>query len=137
MEMEVNMFDFLSDVTSDQAVGGVYYAMRLIKHRESIRETKNGRSIDALLADSSPDEREMALKIIKEIERLEKLPFTSLNKPRVEKYINQVGDIVLERVASELDDKAIKKGQRTLAKWRQADPLKLRYSPKPSARRSR
>lgn len=131
------MFDFLSSASSDQAVGGVYYAMRLMKHRDSLGNAKNGRRFKALLNDSSPDERELALKVIDEIERAEKMPLTSLNKSKAAKYVKRLSDIVLHQVRKELNDDDTKRGQKLLKQLRQSDPSTLRYSRKTSLRRSR
>jgi hypothetical protein len=129
------MFEFLKTVDVDQAIGGAYYAMRLIKRRADFAESKNGRSFEWILAGPSPDKQELALKIIHAIELAEKRPLTSLSDSTVEKYIDQFSDIALEQVRKELTDKDIKRGEKLLQELRQSGTFTAQNPLKSSPRR--
>ncbi len=128
------MFDFLSTVSWEKAVGGAYYAMRLIKRRADFEESKNGRSFEWILAGPSPDKQKLALKIIHEIEQAEKRPLTSLSDSTVEKYIHQFSDIVEKQFRKEFNDNDIKRGEKLLQELRQFGTFTVQNSLKPSPR---
>lgn len=131
------MFEFLKTVDVDQAIGGAYYAMRLIKRRADFKESKNGRSFEWILAGPSPDKQELALKIIHAIEQAEKRPLTSLSDSTVEKYIHQFSDIALKQVRKELTDNDMKRGDELLKEMRQSGVSNSWYLLNSSAQRSR
>jgi len=114
------MFDFLPTRSWDQTIGGVYFAMRLIKHRTELGESKNGARFEWLLADSDPDERKLALKIIDEIERSAKSSFVSLSQAAADKYVRRLGGIVEKQIRKELTHEDMKQGEKLLQEMRQS-----------------
>jgi hypothetical protein len=83
------MFEFLSKLPAADATGGVYYAMRIIKHVKQLGELP----YDYLLeAPSEPSDEEAKLKdrIIQQIEQTEHLPLKNIPKHVIETYVQRL-----------------------------------------------
>ncbi len=96
------MFDLLVPVERTLLVEAVYYATRLIKHRLSISDAKNGLIVRGLASEPSPEGEEIALKVIEEIERIEGASLQKISKEGAEKYISALADIVHQRSVEDL-----------------------------------
>lgn len=116
----MTMFDFLATNNWEKTIGGVYFAMRLLKHRAELGESKNGPRFEWLLADADLNERKLALKIIDEIEQLEKSSFVTLSEAAADKYVRRIGNIVDKQIRKELTPEDMRSGKKLLQEMRQS-----------------
>ncbi|MGI0010852.1 MAG: hypothetical protein ACREAE_05585 [Nitrosopumilaceae archaeon] len=129
------MFDFLSNVSSSLAVNGVYCAVRIINRRTNFQVEKLNEQFQEPSIELSSDERELALRVIDEIQGVEKGSLASLDEKKADKYITQLTNIVQRQIKRELNYD-IKRGDRLLAKLRYAQSPTMQSSRKSWMRRS-
>jgi hypothetical protein len=96
------MFEFLRDITTEQATASVYYAIRIIKHIKQVKDTQEGYRVEGLDTEPSKDDAINAWRIISEIEEAERTPLAELSKAKAERYIQQLADILQELVRQRL-----------------------------------
>jgi len=94
-----NAFGPLNFMPIASVISSVYYAIRLLRHREQF-DVHHGMSLIAEGVPSEPtgDDRRTALLIVRRIEELEDVPFHRLSKDAADDYIALLSDIVLNRV---------------------------------------
>jgi hypothetical protein len=88
------MFSKLSEIPTDEAISSVYHATRALRHRP--RDPKR-----FLSSVSRGRERSLALQLVREIERHEKVTLGDLSRAASDKYITTLAGIVLEKVKHE------------------------------------
>jgi hypothetical protein len=97
------MFEkLLEPIRRSLLVEVVHYAIRLIKHRAKLSDVESGYIVRGLSSEPSPEGEQIALKVIKEIERVEIIPLQKMSEKEAEKYINMLADIVDQRYTEEL-----------------------------------
>jgi hypothetical protein len=96
------MFEVLRSRPVDEVIGGVYYAIRLIRHRNEVRTLETGLRIEGLKSEPSEREQDIALEALHEIERIENRSIQELDESTAEDYIAQLANIVRIRARSEL-----------------------------------
>jgi hypothetical protein len=119
------MFDKLYEVPKSQAIGAVYYAVRIIKHKRNLQQVDPDLPpwIDT---EPSVDEKRLAVELLQKIERLEQTPIRLLPKKKADEYICRLSDITDKRSIEGLTEADLKEGKRLLEKLRQ-DPIVWKY----------
>jgi hypothetical protein len=85
------MFELLTDLTDDDAIGAVYFAVRVLKEAGG-RGTAANSDVRVADAASEPTNQQMLIgnKIIKAIEEAESESVLALNSKQVAKYLRQL-----------------------------------------------
>src|SRR5205807_6475019 len=85
---ELDMFDdLLAHVALTNLIGSVHHALRILKHRADAGSHGTASALKGLKAEPAPDEKGLALQLIKEIEKKEKKPIERLGETRAAYYI--------------------------------------------------
>jgi len=87
----------LSENTPEKAIAGIYYALRLIRHRSKILSLTEGLYVQDSQSEPASDERQIALVIIKEIEKTEGLPVLKFSESKAEEYSLLLSKLIEER----------------------------------------
>lgn len=90
-------FKYLDTHTPERAMGGLYYAIRLIRHRTEILNLERGHFIEGVASEPSIEERALGLVIVKEIEEVERVPLNRLNERKAQNYLSKLSDITEEQ----------------------------------------
>ena len=109
----------LNSLSSPILVDAVYYALRLIKHRYNISNTKLGYIIQGLDSEPSPEAQQIALQILDELEKAEGKSVRNINKDEVERYIAQLVEEV-QNCCRQSPEYSSKRAEQFLQEFRQA-----------------
>lgn len=88
------MFDFLFQVSTEQAIASVHYAIRLIKHIKQIKNAQEGFRVAGLASEPSSEEVELARRIISEIREREQTTLGKLSEHKAQEYIQLLADML-------------------------------------------
>lgn len=106
-------------LSSTILVDAVYYALRLIKHRYNISDTKLGYIIQGLESEPSPEAPKIALQLLDELEKTEGTSLRNIKKDEMEKYIAQLVEEIQKRYRQSPEYNP-KRAERFLQEFRQA-----------------
>lgn len=110
-------FEFLSGYAPQKVIAGAYYTLRLIKHRAQLSDLIEGISMKNSQLEPLSDERNIALKIIKEIEKSENVPVLRFSERRTEEYSLKLSKLI-EESAHQLYGRNREEGRQLLAQLR-------------------
>ena len=114
------MFEFLSNANANDALAGLHFALRRITHRQ-LSAAPSVSSQNALTLDHLSVDTELGLKLIREIERAEQRPLTSLSPDKAHYYKEEL--VTLAQNITKQTFKYDKKvGLSLLKEWRE-EPL--------------
>lgn len=99
------MFEIVLNKPGDDVITAVYYTVRLIRHRHFF--SSGNREIDltvqGVISEPSSLDKLIAKQLIQDIEESEQLPLEKLNDIRAEAYIQQLINILQDRLRREFD----------------------------------
>jgi len=113
------MFDFLHNVSANQTVAAVHYALRRLEYKEFA-----GASIDSTIEPLPADTRQLALSIIEEIQKTERTQLSTISQLRAEQYTVALARIAEDAIAKEFKFD-IGQGQRLLEEMRKTGIRKI------------
>ena len=119
------MFEKLYEVPKSQALGAAYYATRIIKHKRELR-TVDPNIPPWIDTEPSIEEKRLAVKLLKEIERVEQTPIELLPQKKADEYICRLADIVERRSIEGMTPEQLEEGVRLLEELRK-DPIVWMY----------
>lgn len=93
--------DIVTRVALYSLIPSVHYALLILKHRADIGPRLRASALKGLKADPSPDEKKLALRLIKAIEKKEQKPIERLSRDRVADYVKALAGIVESRVVAD------------------------------------
>src|SRR5260370_14357095 len=108
------MFNFLEDIPAEEAITSVYYAIRLISHRQLIMDLSIGLKVEGVESEPSSNDEQHALLIVDGIEKIEGRPLRDIGDSSAEDYIRELADIAHTR-AVEAFGSDIQMGRELLA----------------------
>ncbi len=114
------MFESLSNANANDALAGVHFALRRITHRQLL-EARSGSSQEALSLDQSSIDTELGLKLIREIERAEQRPLSSLSPEKAHYYKEKLAALA-QNITRQTVNYDKKVGLDLLKEWRK-EPL--------------
>ncbi len=104
--------------TASEIVKGVYYAIRLMKHRSNKINIKTGYKVNGLDTEPSLEDEMLALEIIDEIEKSEEADIGDIEESKLNIYVNTLSDIVQDKTKKKFNYDNVR-GLRLLEKLRQ------------------
>lgn len=99
------MYEILAELDCDTAVNVVYFFVRLLRHRGLLRESGASDFIKRS-GEASAQERQLALRLMREIERKFGAPLTMLDSAKLQDIIAEVAKAVKGRLANEVSSDA-------------------------------
>lgn len=97
------MFNFLLSTTTEQAIASIYYAIRILKHIQQIRNLREGFRIDGLDTEPSSEDAMFAGQILSEIEQIEQTTINEISKQKAEEYVQALATILQDMVKRKLN----------------------------------
>ena len=132
------MFDVLRE-TSDLhlVISGVYYAFRLMKHRDRDPKTMGAFIVPGLKSEPSVDAQALAWAMVQEIEAKEGVPLARAEASHIEKYHREIADIYDQKLREKYppNPEATAKAEAMLELWRRTPIHNIPVGPHPRARR--
>jgi hypothetical protein len=95
------MFDFLQEIESTKVVSAVYYAVRLIGHRDQLNDAYEGFKVENAGSEPSYEDEKLALLIVDAIEQTEGTRLPDMDDATAEEYVLQLYQIAQQRAADE------------------------------------
>ena len=84
------MFESLKELPENQLTGGVYYAVRLIRHIDRIKDARRGFWVKGVASEPNAEEREIGHRLVEEIEQAEGKPLIQIPKPNTSTLLTSV-----------------------------------------------
>jgi hypothetical protein len=95
------MFEFMKVIEVDDAISGLYYAIRLIRHRDNLVDLRTGIRVEGLESEPSRVEQKIAILVVEEIQTTENLSVRELDDSTAEEYVSQLVGIMRELAIAE------------------------------------
>lgn len=95
------MFDFLDNIAATRVISAVYYAVRLIGHRDQLDDISHGFRVEKLGSEPSAEDEELALSIVSVIEETEGNALQEIDHSSAEEYVIELTQIAQQRAAVE------------------------------------
>ncbi|HET6978980.1 MAG TPA: hypothetical protein VFI24_21790 [Pyrinomonadaceae bacterium] len=113
---EEKMFNLLDDVESTRLISAVYYAVRLIAHRDQLVNVYEGFKVENVESEPSSEDEALALSMISVIEQIEESKLQDIDRSSAEEYIFELNQIAQQRAADKFGYDA-EKGRELLAQF--------------------
>lgn len=110
------MFNLLDDVESTRLISAVYYAVRLIAHRDQLVNVYEGFKVENVESEPSSEDEALALSMISVIEQIEESKLQDIDRSSAEEYIFELNQIAQQRAADKFGYDA-EKGRELLAQF--------------------